>query len=41
MPHPLLLALRMVLSIVVVIALIWGAYTLTQIRATLEQLRKP
>jgi hypothetical protein len=41
MPHPLLAALRIAVSIVVVIVLIWGAYTLTQIRKTLEQLRKP
>ena len=41
MPHPLLAALRITVSIVVVVVLIWGAYTLTQIRKTLEQLRKP
>ena len=41
MPHPLLAALRIVVSIVFIIVLIWGAHTLTQIRKTLEQLRKP
>jgi hypothetical protein len=41
MPHPLLLALWTVVSVVVVIVLIWGAYTLAQIRKALEQLRKP
>jgi hypothetical protein len=41
MPHPLLAALRIIVSAVVIIVLIWGAYTLTQIRKTLEQLKKP
>jgi hypothetical protein len=41
MPHPLLAALRITVSIIVVVVLIWGVYTLTQIRKTLEQLRKP
>jgi hypothetical protein len=41
MPHPLLAALRIIVSAVVIIVLIWGAYTLTQIRKTLGQLRKP
>jgi uncharacterized membrane protein YqjE len=41
MPHPLLAALRIIVSVVVVIVLIWGAYTLAQMRKTLEQLRKP
>ena len=41
MTHPLLAALRIIMGVVVVIVLIWGAYTLTQIRKTLEQLRKP
>jgi hypothetical protein len=41
MPHPLLAALRIIVSVVVVIVLIWGAYTLAQIRKTLEKPRKP
>jgi hypothetical protein len=41
MPHPLLLASRIVGSVVVVIVPIWGAYTLAEIRKALEQLRKP
>jgi uncharacterized membrane protein YqjE len=41
MPHPLLAALRIIVSVVVIIVLIWGAYTLAQMRKTLEQLRKP
>ena len=41
MAHPLLAALRVIVSIAVIIVLIWGAYTLAQIRKTLEQLRKP
>ncbi|MGZ4864150.1 MAG: hypothetical protein ACXV5H_04875 [Halobacteriota archaeon] len=40
MPHPLWAALRITVTIVVVVMLIWGAYTLTQIRKTLEQLKK-
>jgi len=41
MPHPLLAALRIIVSVVVVIVLIWGACTLAQIRKTLEKSRKP
>ena len=41
MPHPLLAALRIIVSVVVLIVLIWGAYTLAKMRKTLEQLRKP
>jgi uncharacterized membrane protein YqjE len=41
MPHPLLAALRIIVTVVVIIVLIWGAYTLAQIRKTLEQLKKP
>jgi uncharacterized membrane protein YqiK len=41
MPHPLLAALRIIVSVVVIIVLIWGAYTIAQMRKTLEQLRKP
>jgi uncharacterized membrane protein YqjE len=41
MPHPLLAALRIIVSVVVIIVLIWGAYTLAQMRKTLEQLKKP
>jgi hypothetical protein len=41
MPHPLLAALRIIVTVVVIIVLIWGAHTLAQIRKTLEQLKKP
>jgi hypothetical protein len=41
MPHPLLAALRIIASVVVIAVLIWGAYTLAQIHKTLEQLKRP
>jgi len=41
MAHPLLDALWIVFNIAVIAVLIWGAYTLAQMRKALEQLRKP
>jgi len=36
MPHPFLIALWFIVRIAVLVALIWGAYTLAQIRKTLQ-----
>ena len=40
MQHPLLAALWIIAHIVVIVVLIWGAYTLAKIRKALEQLKK-
>jgi hypothetical protein len=39
MPHPFLVALWFIMRIVVVVVLIWVAYTLAQIHKTLQQPR--
>jgi ABC-type multidrug transport system permease subunit len=41
MTHPLFDALWIIFNIAVIVVLIWGAYTLAQMRKALEQLRKP
>jgi len=41
MAHPLFAALWIIFNIAVIAVLIWGAYTLAQMRKALEQLRKP
>ena len=40
MPHPLLIALWVIVRIVVIAMLIWAAYSLAQIHKALEQLKK-
>jgi hypothetical protein len=39
-PHPLLIALWVIVRIVVIAMLIWAAYSLAQIHKALEQLKK-
>jgi hypothetical protein len=41
MAHPLFAALWIIFNVAVIAVLIWGAYTLAQMRKAFEQLRKP